>query len=244
MKLFASAIAVALLFVAVQDVQAFNPQGGNALWGKYAIQTCRSCHKDLGLTGLDPMERSAEKWESFFTNDYQKLRDLSHDFAGVGINDRQLENIHRYLVETVKEEVQEQQFSPAETVAVAISPSRKKTVTTPSAKTETTPPPKKRTVASKKSSGDKFDMNAGNAGKGRYIFRKCLSCHKKTDAPMISPGDRTKKAWDRYFARDFRKFKRAMPDFDSYKFSVAQMEHLHQFTLKYALDAAQPKTCE
>ncbi len=233
MKLFASAIAVGLLFAAVQDVQAFNPEGGNALLGKYAIQTCRSCHKDKGLTSLNPTERSVEKWEELFASDYQKLRELSHDFAAVGINDRQLENIHRYLIENGKKSA----AAGTAAVAVAARPSTKKITTGSSAKKTTT-------ASSPKDDVKKFDMAAGNAGKGRYIFRKCLSCHKKNNAPVISPGDRTKKAWDRYFARDFRKFKKAMPKFDTYKFSISQMEHLHQFTLKYALDAAQPKTCE
>ncbi len=229
MKVFASAMVVGLLFVAVQDVQAFDPMGGNALWGKYAIQTCRSCHKEKGLTGLDPNERSVEKWEGLFENNYLKLREMSHDFSAVGINDRQLENIHRYLVETAGQ--------AAVPVAAATGYASKKT-TTRSAKKKTT------AVSSPKNDAETFDMAAGNAGKGRYIFRKCLSCHKKNNAPIISPGDRTKKAWDRYFAKDFRKFKKAMPKFDSYKYSVSQMEHLHQFFLKYALDAAQPKTCE
>ena len=231
MRVFATAIAVGLLFVAVQDVQAFNPQGGNALWGKYAIQTCRSCHKDLGLTALDPKERSAEKWEGIFENDYQRLRDTSHDFAAVGINDRQLENIHRYLVETAGQGAS----AGAATIAATTSPTSKKATSSAAQKTTATSP---------KNGGKMFDMTAGNAGKGRYIFRKCLSCHKKNDAPVVSPGDRTKKAWDRYFAKGFRKFKKAMPKFDSYKYSISQMEHLHQFFLKYALDAAQPKTCE
>ena len=232
MKLVASAIAAGLLFVAVQDVQAFNPQGGNALWGKYAIQTCRSCHKEKGLTSLDPKERSVEKWKALFANDYQELRDMSHDFAAVGINDRQLENIHRYLVETAG------QGASAGTATVAATASSSKKKATQSSST------KKTSATSTKSDGKTFDMTAGNAGKGRYIFRKCLSCHKKNNAPVVSPGDRTKKAWDRYFAKDFRKFKKAMPKFDSYNYTVSQMEHLHQFFLKYALDAAQPKTCE
>ncbi len=223
MKLSALAVAISLLFVGVQEVQAFNPQGGNALWGKYAIQTCRSCHKEMGLTSLDPKERSVEKWKALFANDYQVLREMSHDFSAVGINDRQLENIHRYLVETAGKG----------TSAGAATVAAKKTTST-----------KKASATSKKSDVKTFDMTAGNAGKGRYIFRKCLSCHKKNNAPIVSPGDRTKKAWNRYFAKDFRKFKKAMPKFDSYKYSISQMEHLHQFFLKYALDAAQPKTCE
>lgn len=226
MKMFASALVTCVLFLAVQDVQAFDPHGGNALWGKYAIQTCRSCHKEKGLTSLDPQERSAEKWEALFANDYRKLREMSHDFNAVGINDRQLENIHRYLVESAGSG-----GAPAATVQKTSS-SAKKTAASSS---------EKKTVAT----GERrFDMEAGSSRRGRYTFRKCLSCHKKNNAPVISPGDRTKKAWDRYFDRDFRKFKRAMPKFDTYKFSVTQMEDLHQFLRQYALDAAQPKTCE
>ncbi len=228
MKRVVSALAVSLVFFAVQNVQAFNPQGGNALWGKYAIQTCRSCHKEKGLTALDPHERSREQWEDVFADDYKKLREMSHDFTAVGINDRQLENIYRYLVETSAKN--------ASATSMATSSAAKREKPAPAAK--------KTTATSRQKSDKKFDMAAGDPGKGRYIFRKCLNCHKKKKVPVVSPGDRTKKAWDRFFAKDFRKIKKAMPDFDTYKYTVSQMEHLHQFLRKYALDADKPKTCE
>jgi cytochrome c2 len=227
MKLFSSAVVAGLLAFTVQGVQAFDLHGGNALWGKYAIQTCRSCHTEKGLTSLDPQERSAELWETFFVDDYRKLREMDHDFSAVGINDRQLENIHKYLVETAS------QGRGGGQVA-----------TTTSKKTYSTTFNKPKVVTGKSSGGKKFDMDAGSAGKGRYIFRKCLACHKKNDAPIISPADRTRKAWTRFFERDFKKFKKYMPKFDTYKYSISQMEHLHQFFLKYALDAEKPKTCE
>lgn len=163
MKRVASALVVSLVFFAVQNVQAFNPQGGNALWGKYAIQTCRSCHKEKGLTALDPHERSREQWEDIFADDYKKLREMSHDFSAVGINDRQLENIYRYLVETSAKSVS--------AASVAASPAAKREKPAPAAK--------KSTATSKQQSDKKFDMAAGDPGKGRYIFRKCLNCHKK-----------------------------------------------------------------
>ncbi|MBU1138355.1 MAG: cytochrome c [Proteobacteria bacterium] len=228
MKRVVSALAAGLVFLAVQNVQAFNPQGGNALWGKYAIQTCRSCHKEKGLTALDPQERSREQWEAIFADDYKKLREMSHDFSAVGINDRQLENIYRYLVETSTKNA-----SVTEVAAVPVTKTKKTTAAAQSPAATT-----------KQEADKKFDPDAGDAGKGRYIFRKCLNCHKKNKLVIISPGDRTKKAWSRYFANDFKKFKRAMPEFDTYGYSVAQMEHLHQFVLKYALDADKPKTCE
>lgn len=228
MKLFSSAIVAGLLICAVQNAQAaFDINGGNALWGKYAIQTCRSCHSDMGLTTLEPKERSAEQWELFFVNDYKKLRELSHDFAAVGINDRQLENIHRYLVDTASQGDGAGRGS-AGAKMTSSSTSKSKTV----AKTKAG------------SGGKKFDMSAGSDRKGRYIFRKCLACHKKKGAPIISPGDRTKKAWSRFFEQDYKKFKRYMPDFDTYKYTDGQMEDLHQFLVKYALDAEKPKTCE
>ena len=231
MKLFFSAMAASLLVFTVQSVQAFDIQGGNALWGKYAIQTCRSCHTEKGLTPLDPQERSAEKWEVFFVDDYKKLREMDHDFSAVGINDHQLENIHKYLVESAPRGDGGQ---AAGTVA---------TVTTQK-KTYSTTFNKPKVVAGKSSDVEKFDMDAGNAGKGRYIFRKCLACHKRNKAPIISPADRTRKAWSRFFERDFKKFKKYMPKFNTYKYTTSQMQHLHQFFLKYALDAEKPKTCE
>lgn len=232
MNLVSSAMVAGLLVFTVQNVQAFDIQGGNALWGKYAIQTCRSCHTEKGLTSLDPQERSAEMWEMFFVDDYKKLREMDHDFAAVGINDRQLENIHKYLIETAPQGSGGGQIA-ATTAAATISK-----------KSYSTTLNKPKVVTGKSGGGKKFDMDAGNAGKGRYIFRKCLACHKKNKAPVISPADRTRKAWSRFFDRDFKKFKKYMPEFDTYKYSTSQMEHLHQFFLKYALDAEKPKTCE
>lgn len=247
MKIFASAMAAGLLFFAVQDVQAFDQNGGNALWGEYAIRTCRSCHKGKGLTSLDPRERSLAKWQELFDDDYKKLRDLNHDFPAVGISDRQLENIHRYLMETASPDTNGTIGSStpaASSGAVASAPKKTAKPSASTAKTSSSAKSSDKKSAAAAGSGKKFDMEAGNAGKGRYIFRKCLACHKKNGAPVISPADRTKKAWDRYFSGDFRKFKKAMPKFDTYNYSVAQMEHLHQFFRKYALDAAKPKTCE
>lgn len=226
-----------LLLCAAQNTQAFDINGGNALWGKYAIQTCRSCHNEKGLTVLDPKERSVEKWEAFFKDNYKKLREMDHDFSAVGINDRQLENIHRYLVESAPKGGE----ATARTGAAA---STRQAPTKTARSTPSSSASSQGTVKSGSSTGGKFDMTAGDATKGRYIFRKCLACHKKNKAVIISPGDRTKKAWSRFFDNDFRKFKRYMPKFDTYKYSVSQMEHLHQFFLKYALDAEKPKTCE
>ncbi len=190
MKLLYSAMIAGLLVCVAQNAQAaFNINGGNALWGKYAIQTCRSCHSEMGLTALDPNERSAEQWELFFVNDYKKLREMSHDFGAVGINDRQLENIHRYLADTASSG---NAATGETTVAVQRTTSGKKTSSSSS---------RSQSVAkSKTSSGsDKFDMSAGSDRKGRYIFRKCLACHKKIGIPSVSPADRTKKAWSRFF---------------------------------------------
>ncbi len=229
MKKVALALSLVLTAFVVQDVQdaqAFDSEGGNALWGKYAIQTCRSCHKEKGLTTLDPNERPREAWQELFADNYAKLRATDHDFSAVGINDRQLENIHRYLIETA-------QSAMGAVPVIAVTP-KKKTYTQK----------KSSRVSSSRTTGGKFDITAGSAGTGRYIFRKCLRCHKKNKAPIISPGDRTKKAWSRFFSRDYAKFKKAMPEFDTYKYTTAQMQHLHQFLVKYALDADKPKTCE
>lgn len=228
MKNFISAVVAGLLVCVVQNAQAaFNIDGGNALWGKYAIQTCRGCHSEMGLTNLDPKERSAEKWELFFVDDYKRLREMSHNFAAVGINDRQLENIHRYLADTASKKNGAVKRTSSTKTASSFSSGRRSV-----AKTKTG------------SGSSTFDMAAGSDRKGRYIFRKCLSCHKKSGAPLVSPGDRTRKAWSRFFENDFRKFKRYMPKFDTYKYSDGQMEDLHQFFLKYALDSDKPKTCE
>lgn len=223
-------MAAGLVLLGSQQAQAFDEKGGNALWGKYAIQTCRTCHKEKGLSNLAPEERSAEDWNAIFANRYQKLRDLNHDFSIMGMNDRQLENIHRYLVEDAGKKESE----PAPQTAKTISPTAKKAV------------PVEESGKQSAGGGDVavFNPAAGDAIRGRYVFRKCLTCHKKNNASVISPADRTKAAWDRFFTPDFKKFKKEMPKFETYGFSATQMEDLHQFVLQYALDADHPKTCE
>lgn len=228
MRLLTAIYFVAVSLFSGQNADAFDNKAGNALWGKYAIETCRSCHEEQGLASLEPSEKTVQEWESFFEDNYQKLRELKHDFAAAGINDNQLENIHRYIIEAAfmasySEEVE------TETKKTKASEER--------AETENG---EERLAASGE---EKFDPELGSALKGRYVFRKCLACHKKNKGPSISPGEKTKKTWSRYFARDFKKLKRVMPEFDNYKYTVKQMEDLHQFLRKYALDAAKPKTC-
>lgn len=226
MRRITTSVVAGLLLLSAHGAHAFDDQKGNALWGKYAIQTCRSCHKEKGLSGLEPEEKSAAEWETFFADKYKKLRDMNHDFPAMGINERQLENIHRYLVE---------ESGKKDGVGAAASPKSIEAETKKVAKS---------TEKGQTEGAEKFDAAAGDPGKGRYVFRRCLACHKKEKAKIISPADRTMAAWERYFADDFKKFKKDMPQFDTYGFTTGQMEDLHKFVLQYALDAQKPKTCE
>lgn len=223
-----------LLLLSAHQAQAFDEKAGNSLWGKYAIKTCVSCHKEKGLSNLAPEEKSAAEWDAFFADKYKKLRDTKHDFAATGINDRQLENIHRYLVEEAGKK-------GGESAAVQADAPKMIEAT---AKKETPPADGGKGTKDKVEGSGGFSLSAGDSSKGRYVFRKCLTCHKKQSAKVISPADRTKAAWDRFFDDDFKKFKKEMPQFDTYGFTVVQMQDLHQFVLQYALDAQKPKTCE
>jgi len=219
-------VIVGLLLSGAHDVLAFDEKGGNAQWGKYAIQTCRSCHKAKGLSSLEPGEKSTAEWGSFFTDRYQKLRDRKHDFSVMGIDDNQLENIHRYLVEESSDNA----------------------VTPPTPDRNTIEAKTKKVSSSsedhKAENARVFDRAAGDSVKGRYVFRRCQTCHKNNNGPIISPADRTIAVWERFFINDFQGFKRTMPEFDTYGFTVEQMEHLHRFVLQYALDGQRPKTSE
>ncbi len=233
-----------LLLVNVHQAQAFDEKAGNALWGKYAIQTCRACHKEKGLSSLTPEEKSSAEWDSYFTDKYKRLRDTKHDFSVIGINDRQLENIHRYLVEdSAKKEGdgdEEQAATPPKTIEA--TPVKKGATQVEVNKAEKSEPVKGGVPVP--DGGAAFNMAAGDPIRGRYVFRKCLICHKKNNGPIISPADRTIAAWDRFFIGDYKKFKKAMPQFDTYGYTVEQMQNLHKFVTQYALDAAKPKTCE
>jgi cytochrome c2 len=240
-----------LLLVNVHQAQAFDEKAGNALWGKYAIQTCRVCHKEKGLSSLMPEEKSSAEWDSYFTDKYKRLRDTKHDFSVIGINERQLENIHRYLVEdsTKKEgagDDEEQAVTSPKTIeAIPVKKGATQVEVNKAEKAEPVkgdiPVPVPVPVPD---GGAAFNMAAGDPTKGRNVFRKCLTCHKKNNGPVISPADRTIAAWDRFFVGDYKKFKRAMPQFDTYGYTVEQMQNLHKFVTQYALDAAKPKTCE
>jgi len=227
MRRMTTGIVAGLLLLSAHYAQAFDEKGGNALWGKYAIQTCSSCHKEKGLSSLGPEEKSVAEWESFFADKYKKLRDLNHDFASMGINERQLENIHRYLVE--------------ESGGKGVVGSAAQTIEATTKKVSSSA---EETKVEAGGTAGVFNPAAGDSARGRYVFRKCLTCHKKNNGKIISPADRTVAAWDRYFTDDFKKLKKDMPLFDTYGFTVTQMEDLHKFVQQYALDAQKPKTCE
>ncbi|MEK6201054.1 MAG: hypothetical protein N2A40_01355, partial [Desulfobulbaceae bacterium] len=171
MRRLTTGIMAGLLLLGAHNVQAFDEKGGNALWGKYAIQTCRSCHKAKGLSSLLPGEKSAAQWDSFFVDRYKKLRDMNHNFSVMGINERQLENIHRYLVE---------ESGDNEALGAAV-PTATRTTIEPRTKKVSSPGENDKGVGAKE-----FDLAAGDSIKGRYVFRRCLTCHKKTNATIIS----------------------------------------------------------
>ncbi len=221
-----------LLLLSAHQAHAFDEKAGNSLWGKYAIKTCVTCHKEKGLSNLAPEEKNAAEWDSFFADKYKKLRDTKHDFAAAGINDRQLENIHRYLVEEAGKKGGDSAAPQADPPKTIEATAKKETSAADGGK------------GAKSEGAVAFSLTAGDSSKGRYVFRKCLTCHKKNSAKVISPADRTKAAWDRFFDDDFKKFKKEMPQFETYGFTVVQMQDLHQFVLQYALDAQKPKTCE
>jgi len=78
----------------------------------------------------------------------------------------------------------------------------------------------------------------GDARKGRYIFRKCVACHKKNNTPVICPGDRTQQEWSDHFINNFKKCRTIITEnnFNKYQFTNTQLNHLLGFLHKYGKD--------
>ena len=90
-----------------------------------------------------------------------------------------------------------------------------------------------------------FDPEGGDASLGKSAFTtKCRSCHNGSKAVNMSPAQKTQKQWNRFFAKDFKKLKRKMPDFDSYGIPEKELEHILAYLVNGALDSAKPQTCE
>jgi hypothetical protein len=90
-----------------------------------------------------------------------------------------------------------------------------------------------------------FDPEGGDSAQGKDAFTsKCRSCHNGSKAVNLSPAQKTQKQWSRYFAKDFKKLKKKMPDFDSYGIPEKELEHILAYLVSGALDSAKPQTCE
>lgn len=78
-------------------------------------------------------------------------------------------------------------------------------------------------------------ITPGDARKGRYIFRKCIACHKNNNTPVICPEDRTLLEWNNYFNNDFEKCRKIQTEknFRKYQFTSGQLSHLLGFLHKY-----------
>jgi cytochrome c553 len=89
-----------------------------------------------------------------------------------------------------------------------------------------------------------FDMEAGDANKGKETYQKCRRCHDGGKAKNLSPAHKTKKQWHRYFKKDFKKLKKKMPDFSSFGYSDTELQDIHQYLVGSALDSEKPQTCD
>ena len=94
------------------------------------------------------------------------------------------------------------------------------------------------------SSAFAFDPEGGDSDKGKEAFATCRECHDGGKAKNLSPAHKTKKQWSRYFAKDFKKLKRKMPDFDSAGYDDAFLEDVHRYLVDHALDSDKPQTCD
>ena len=90
-----------------------------------------------------------------------------------------------------------------------------------------------------------FDPEGGDPVQGKYDFAsKCRSCHNGSKAVNLSPAQKTQKQWSRFFAKDFKKLKKKMPDFESFGIPEKELEHILAYLVGGALDSAKPQTCE
>ena len=83
--------------------------------------------------------------------------------------------------------------------------------------------------------------HAANWRKGKALFKdNCLSCHEDgSEGKKLSPGDKTKAQWNRFFDRDKHE---AKPEVFK-KLSEKDLDNLKSYLEKYSLDSAKPGTC-
>jgi len=82
---------------------------------------------------------------------------------------------------------------------------------------------------------------AGSWRRGKRVYKKvCIECHQKgEEAGKISPLDKTKRQWRRFFKKDKHKV-----DSTVWKdLSRKDRDNLQKYMIKYAADADQPGTC-
>jgi len=83
--------------------------------------------------------------------------------------------------------------------------------------------------------------HAANWRKGKNLFKdNCLACHDGSgEATKVSPGDKTKAQWERFFDRDKHE---AKPEVFK-QLSEKDLDNLKTYLNKYSSDSAKPGTC-
>lgn len=87
-------------------------------------------------------------------------------------------------------------------------------------------------------------LPVGDPGKGRYVFRKCIACHKNNKITLVCPDAKTKQEWKDFFQKNLARCKHVQSrnNFAKYDFTDIQLSHVLGFLIKYAKDSEEKFT--
>ncbi|NDV20475.1 cytochrome c [Pseudodesulfovibrio sp. JC047] len=84
-----------------------------------------------------------------------------------------------------------------------------------------------------------FAMGDGNARKGKFLYRKnCRTCHNGTQAPDLSPADRTQAEWTDTFKNET-----SIPCAGEWGVSDKDVNDIFTYLHDYAKDSPSPAKC-
>ena len=97
MKRFSLLLLVAGFTFLTANANAIDLDAGDAVKGKDAMTSCRTCHDGGSAKKISPAHKTMKQWVRYFDKDLKKLRRKHNDWDSYGYSDNSLQDTFQFL---------------------------------------------------------------------------------------------------------------------------------------------------